>query len=224
MNNCIIGTPVTGTNPGIGYGYVELHACGPVDADPPNGKIVLDYYYEDASGVVEDDTSVYPTSSPAQMKDDDGTLTSYSLKMTPRDSATFLVEFPLYTPWFSTYVGSTGSKTFTVRVADTESALLKDTELWLEVEYVGGAQTANSPQSQREGTFPLVSGTISRDITAAGSALTDSAEAWDGITETGTYSLAKTVTIDEQGYVRCRVALAKDTTNAVYVDPKISVT
>ena len=31
------------------------------------------------------------------------------------------------------------------------------------------------------------------------------------------------VTLDEQGYVRCRVGLGKDTTNPVYVDPKITV-
>jgi hypothetical protein len=183
--------------------------------------LVLDYYYQDASGVVEDSTTIYPTSSPAQAKDDDGTLTSYSLKMNP--SASAVANTPLYTPRFSTYVGSTGSKTFTVRVADTESALLKDAELWLEVEYVGGAQVADSPQSQIAMTAPLVSGTLSRDVLAAGSALTDTGESWVGLSATGTYTLSKTVTVDECGYVSCRVALAKDTTNPVYVDPKITV-
>ena len=43
-----------------------------------------------------------------------------------------------------------------MKVADTESAVLKDQELWLEVEYMGGAAPANSPQSALEGTYPLV--------------------------------------------------------------------
>lgn len=228
-NNCVIGTPTTGTHVGLGGPVAEFHACGP--ADGSYGPDLLAYYYEDVSGTVEDTcdnatggtNSIYLTTGGAQGKQDDGTLTSYALKMTPRDTSTVLAQFPLYTPWFYTFVGSTGSKTFTVQTAHTESAVLKDIELWLEVEYVGGSQVANSPQFQREGTHPVVTSTISRDVVVTGSNLTDTSAAWTGITSEKTHALAKTVTVDEQGYVRCRVALAKDTTNAVYVDPKIAV-
>lgn len=195
----------------------EFHGCAAVDGT--NGANVLAYYKEDAFGIVQDDQTVYVTSSPAQGSQDYGTATSYSLKMTP--SALALVYQPLYTPWIYVKVASTGSKTITMKAADTESALLKNATLWLEVEYMGGAAPTNSPQSALEGTYPLFG--VVHDVTAAGSDLTDSAEAWTGIAETGTYTLSKTVTLDEQGYIRCRVGLGIDTTNPVYVDPKITV-
>lgn len=219
FNNCVIGTPTTGTHSGFNGGFHEFHACGPVDGT--NGPDLLNYFADGPTGVVEDDQSVYLTTGGAQGKQDDGTATSYSFKLTPNANASFVT--PLYTPWVYVYVGATGSKTFTMKCADTESAVLKNNELILEVEYVGGAQVANSPQSQHETTGPLVSGTIFSDATAAGSNLTDTGEAWTGITETGTYTLSKTVTVDEYGYVRCRAGLGKGTTNPVYVAPKIGV-
>lgn len=218
-SGCAIGTPTTGTHLGRLGGEYEFIACAP--ADGTNGADMLSYYLETAYGVVEDDQTVYLTTGSATGEQDDGTNTQYSLKMNASTIAG--ITEPLYTPWFAQFVGSTGSKTISVKCADTEAAVLKDTELWLEVAYHGGSQLANSPQMQIEETSPLQTSTIYRDVTAAGSNLSDTGEAWTGITETGTYTLSKSVTLDEQGYVLCRVALAKDTTNPVYVDPKITV-
>jgi hypothetical protein len=218
--NCVIGTPTTGSHPGPGGPEVEFIACAA--ADGTNGADVLAYYKEDAYGVVEDDQSVYLTSGGSQGTQDDGTATNYSLKMTP--SAEAVVYSPLYTPWMTVKVAGTGSKTISVKVAHTESAVLKDTEIWMELAYMGGAgNTANSPQAQLEVDAPIGASTIYRDVLAAGSNRADTGEGWTGIVSEKSHTLAKTVTIDEQGYVMVRVALAKDTTNPVYVDGKIGV-
>ena len=69
-----------------------------------------------------------------------------------------------------------------------------------------------------------MSGTLSRDVVASGSSLTNTSETWTGTggwSNTKTYTLSKTITVDEYGYIRARVGLAKD--EDVYVDPKITV-
>lgn len=217
--NCAIATPITGTHPGVGGRTSEFHACAAADAG--NGANMLAYYKEDAWGIVQDDQVVYLTSNPSQGTQDDGTATSYSFYM--NTTAAVGVHAALYTPWIYKKVTSTGSKTISMKVADTEGALLKNTELWMEVQYVGGAQLADTPQSQHELTALLQGATIYQDYVTGGSNLTDTGEAWTAITETGTYTLSKTVTIDEQGYVRCRVGLGKDTTNPVYVDGSVTI-
>ena len=217
FNNCTIGTPVTGTA-GIGnQNILEFHACAAVDGT--NGANILQYYLDCFLGTVQDDQTVYLTTGSAQGTQDDGTVTPYSLKMTP--GALVSPSWPLYTPWIYQKIAATGSKTITMLAADTEAAVLKDRELFLEVEYMGGAAPANSPQSALEGTWPLVG--VYADFTTAGSNLSDTNVAWTGVAENSTYTLSKTVTLDEQGYVRCRVGVGKQTTNPVYVDGKIGV-
>jgi hypothetical protein len=227
MNNCVIGTPTTGTHYGLNGITVEMQACAAVDGT--NGADILSYYYEDYSGVVEDDQTVYLTTGSAQGEQDDGTDTSYSLKMTPSTGCSLVT--PLYTPWVYTLVGSTGDKTITMKAADTESSALTTSELWMEVEYMGepgatGTQrVANSPHSVTEvdDDAAIVSGTVFRDVIGSATDRTDTDEAWTGITETNTYTLTASVNCAEVGYIRCRVGLAVDTTNPVYVDPKIGV-
>lgn len=226
--NCAIATPTTGTHPGYSGCDVEFMACAA--ADGTNGADILSYYYAGQAGTVEDDQTIYLTTGGAQGEQDDGTDTPYSLKMTPNTLASQAV--PLYTPWIYKLVTSTGDKTITVKVADSETDAdeLHTSQLFLEVEYMGepgatGTQRlANSPHSQVEvdDDCPVVSGTIYRDVLAAGADRTDTDEAWTGITETNTYTLTASVNIAEQGYIRCRVGLAIDTTNPVYVDPKIT--
>jgi hypothetical protein len=228
MSNCVIGTPTTGTHAGYTGGTFEFHACAAVDGS--NGADILAYYYEDAHGVVEDSQSVYLTTGGGQGVQDDGTATSYSLMMTPSTLAS--VYTPLYTPWRAQLVSSTGSKTVAVKIAHTESAVLKDSQVWLEVEYMGepGAsgttRLANSPHSQLEvdDDCDVMASSIVRDVTSAGTNRTDTAVAWTGITSEKTHTLTATVSCDEVGYIRVRVGLGVDTTNPVYVDPMISVT
>jgi hypothetical protein len=226
MNNCVIGTPTTGTHVGYAGASYEFHAC--TAADGSNGADILSYYLEDYEGVIEDDQTVYLTTGSAQGEQDDGTDTPYSLKMTP--SAACAPASPLYTPWIYQLVGSTGAKTVTLKVAHTESAVLTDADIFMEVEYMGepgatGTQrVANSPQSQLEiDDDANIIAPIYRDIITAGTNRTDTSVAWTGIASEKTHTLTASVTCDEVGYIRCRVGLTKDTTNPVYIDPKIGV-
>jgi hypothetical protein len=226
--NCAVGAPTTGTHAGYAGVTVELHACAAVDGT--NGADILTYYFEDATGIVEDSQSVYLTTGGAQGEQDDGTDTSYSLIMTP--SASCAKATPLYSPWVYALVGSTGAKTVALKVAHTEAAVLTTSEVWMEVEYMGepGAtgttRVANSPHAQIEvdDDCNVMASSIVRDVVAAGSNRSDTAAAWTGIASEKTHTLTATISCDEVGYIRCRVGLGKDTTNPVYVDPKISVT
>jgi hypothetical protein len=198
--------------------------------DGTNGADILTYYFEDATGIVEDSQSVYLTTGGAQGEQDDGTDTPYSLIMTPSASCTKAT--PLYSPWVYALVGSTGAKTVALKVAHTEAAVLTTSEVWMEVEYMGepgatgATRVANSPHAQVEvdDDCNAMASSIVRDVIAAGSNRADTAVAWTGIASEKTHTLTATISCDEVGYIRCRVGLGKDTTNPVYVDPKISVT
>lgn len=227
--NCAIGTPVTGTHAGYAGGFAEFMACAP--ADGANGADILSYYYEDAAGSVQDTQTVYKATSGAQGEQDDGTDTSYSLQMDP--SAECGPYVPLYTPWIYTLVGSTGAKTIALKVAHTESAVLTDVDIFMEVQYMGepgltGTQRiANSPMSiiEVDDDAPFVATTLARDVIATATNRTDDGlDDWTGLTSEKEHTLTASVTCDEVGYIACRVGLTKNTTNAVYVDPKISVT
>ena len=213
FSNCKVPASITtGTHFGVGSGVIELQACSSADHN-------YDYYYQDGSGVIQDSQSVYLTTSPSQIKDVDGTLVSYSLECNP--DAAITNTFPLCSPWSAIFVGSTGSKTVSMKVAYDSATLLKDSECWIEVEYYGDATT---PKSTIEGSFPVVSGTISRDIIAAGSNLSDTSEGWTGTggwANKKTHTLSKTVTINQQGYVRARVVIAKDQT--IYADMTVGI-
>lgn len=230
FSNCVIATPTTGSFGGHAAGGIEFQACAA--ADGANGADILSYYYADPFGTVQDNQSVYKSTGGAQGEQDDGTDTSYSLQMDPSASAS--PAFPLYTPWIYALVGSTGAKTVAMVVAHTEAAVLTDLDVFMEVEYMGepgatGTQrVANSPMSVTEvdDDAPIVSSTIYRDVlyAAAANRTDDGLDDWTGLTSEKEHTLTATVTCDEVGYIRCRVGLTKDTTNPVYVDPKISVT
>ena len=220
FSNCKLPTNViTGTPFGLGSVIVEAAGCS-IGADDDSWR----YWWYGPEGNVLATSSVYLTTGGASTSNHAGDAVPYSLMMTP--VATIVTKgSPLYTPWISVRNTLTGSKTISIKAADTEAAVLTDAELWLEVEYLGGAATANSAQSQLETSAPVTAdaSSISRNFMDAGSNLTDTAEAWTGITETGTYTLSKTVTIDEPGYLRVRVGLGKTTTGPVYVNPKIAI-
>lgn len=226
MHNCVINTPVTGTNTGLGQVSSEFMACAAVAAEAD----ILAYYREDGLGVIEDDQTVYlDTDDGAKGKQADGAETPYSLKITSSTKVT--KGSPICTPWMSRFVGSTGDKTITLRVAHTESAVLTTSQIWMEVVYMGepgasGTQrVASSPHAQLEvdDDCDVVSDTIYRDVTAAGSNRTDTGESWAGITGEKTHTLTASVNCADIGYIRARVCLAVDTTNPVYINPKIGV-
>jgi hypothetical protein len=105
--------------------------------------------------------------------------------------------------------------------------VLKENQIFMQVEYYGGTRrVANAPHSQvtYDDAVHLVSEGYEVDPAVTGDDRTDDAvDDWTGLTSEKEHTLSATVTLDEQGYIRCRVGLAKDTTNPVYVDPKITV-
>lgn len=226
--NCAIGTTeVTGSYNLAGL-EIELYACAP--ADGTNGADCLAVFKGSSVGTVVDDQTVYLTSGGATGQQDDGTATAYSLKMTTT-TGNVSKAFPLYTPWMVRNVSSTGDKTLTAKVAHTESAVLTTSEIWMEVEYMGepgatGTQRlVNSPQSivECDDDCNLMASSIVRDVSAAGSNRTDTAEAWTGITSEKTHTLTASVNCAEVGYVRWRVGVGKHCTNPVYVNPALGV-
>jgi hypothetical protein len=210
--NCVIPSNIyTGTHPGIGAGYYELQGCG-TSTDDHNYQ----YSYLDGSGQINQNTGVYLSTGGASFTDTDGSSVPVSLQTVSSANASKV--FPLKTPWFNVEVPSTGSKTFSVKIANTVAAL-KDTEVWLELEYM--ADSAN-PMTTNVIDAPVVSGTNSLNILAAGANRTDTAEAWTGITGEVTHTLSKTVTVNQIGWARARVCLAKASTT-IYVDPQVTV-
>ena len=229
FSNCAIAAnPVTGTLSYLASMEVECHACAA--GDGTNGANILRYYKNNISGIVQDDQTVYKATGGAQGEQDDGTDTPYSLKLDP--SSSVAIYSPLYTPWIYKLVDSTGDKTVTMKIAHTESAVLLDKDVFMEVQYMGepgatGTQRiANSPHAlfEVDDACPVQSGTIYRDAIATGSNRTDDAiDDWTGITSEKEHTLTASINCAEIGYIRCRVGLTKDTTNSVYVDPKIGV-
>lgn len=227
-----IGTPATGTHAGPGGPIIECMACAAVGGSEPKANI-LAYYYQDFWGVVENDATVYLTSGGALGEQSDGTDTPYSLKMSPSSACT--KHNPLFTPWINVMVGSTGDKTVALKIATTRAAALTSSDVFMQVSYMGepgatGTQrVADSPMSviEVDDDCPVITGTINRDVLAAGTNRTDTSVAWTGVTETETNTLTASINCAEIGYIRCRIGLgsyAAGATNPVYVDPKISVT
>lgn len=214
--NCKLPSTIfTGTHPGIGAGYFELHGCGTATDDHN-----YQYSYLDGSGQIDHNTSIYLTTGGASFTDTGGTAVNVSLLVA--SSANASKPFPLKTPWFNVAVGSTGSKTFSVKLAYDNATALKDIDCWLELEYM--ADTAN-PMTTNVITAPVVSGTNSLDVLAAGSNLTNTSEGWTGTsgwTNKKTATLSKTVTVNQIGFARARVCLAKASTT-IYVDPQVTV-
>jgi hypothetical protein len=212
FSNCKApSTLFSGTHSGLGGSEIEMMACGTATDDH-----IYQYSYIDGSGQITQNTGVYLTTGAATVKDQDGTATPLSLSLVSSSSAS--IWFPLKSPWFNVEITSTGSKTLSVKCANTTAAL-KDNESWIEVEYMGS--TAH-PGTTNDVDAPVVSGTTSLNILSAGSTRTDTAEAWTGITGEITHTLSKTVTVNQQGWARARVCLAK-ASSTVYVDPQVTV-
>jgi hypothetical protein len=220
FNNCRVGTLFTGTHPGPGSMSAEFMACSNTDSN-------LVYHRRDGHGAAYTTTSVYLTSGGASQKETDGTATSYSIALDTTDSvASPNRAIPLYTPWIYVLNTLTGSRAVSIKAAADTTVTLKDIDLFLQVEYMGDAAAANTPQSQIATSAPMTGTAL--DMVHAGNNLSDTGDGWTGIVDTNekNYTLSKTVTIDEQGYLRVRVGYTKTTASAptiVYVDPVVTV-
>lgn len=118
---------------------------------------------------------------------------------------------PLIGPDIFVWVNSTGSKVFTVEVANTASVTLTNKEFGFEIEYMGSTTT------------PL--GTLTTTLAnpgVAGTTLTTSAVTW---LPAGSYTAqyaTKTVTVQEKGWVRVRPYVRRASLTC-YVDPLVTV-
>lgn len=217
-NNCKIPSNLFSSSPGANYQNfdIELHACGTGDNN---------YYFNrfTREGEITQDVGVYLTTGGYTAKNHDGSQVNSSLKMvTDALARNCNVINACYTPWLYNFVQSTGSKTFTVKIAHTLGSALKDIEVFLEVEAL--TTSTNTPLVERNITRPVLSGTRIPDVQdTTGSSLTNSSELWTGITGEITHDLAKTLTVNEIGWARARVGLTLNNTT-IYVNPTLIVT
>lgn len=172
-----------------------------------------DYELYTGAGTTVSDTTVKLTSG-AYTSAYDGT-TTLSHKLVPTAGNFF--GSPHNGPWMYAWIGSTGSKTFTVKAAHTKTSDdAKDDELYIQVLYFGTT------------TESVISVGTSRptDILAP-SNLTDTSESWTGITPVSTYDLSLTATVNRTGWYGVRVVcegLTDWTSAAIYYDPQVTVT
>lgn len=118
---------------------------------------------------------------------------------------------PYYTPWINGTVSSTGNKTVTVYIGNA-TADLTDTEVWLEVDYMGTASSVVTKITTDQNADPLAAGTAQTD---------DTSSDWD-TDLTYMQSLAVTVAVNTAGAIRARVVCVKPSTT-FYVDPHLNI-
>lgn len=173
-------------------------------ADAPEHLYCADYY-----GVVSSNSAVY--------RDSGASIESVPVSWKMVSTSHSYISSPLQTPWIYGVISATGSKTFDVYVTqDAGAGDLTDAEVWLEVEYLG---TSNVAQS----TLITDRASVSGNFSGAAAQGDDTTSTWTGsITATYKQKLSVTATVNEDGLYRARVVLAKASTT-LYVDPLVTV-
>jgi hypothetical protein len=203
FEHCKLGASValvSGASLGPGGVRVTLDHCDSADTQYRMER----YQYE---GSVYSETTIFRTGGASN-----GT-TPLSHRMAA--SANRTLHLPLYGPEMVIWNNTTGSaKTITVEIVHDSLTALTDAEVWLEVEYLG---TSGFPLS-------LFASDRKADILATPAAQTSSSVGWTtgAITNVNKQKLEVTVTPQEIGVFRCRVALAK-ASYTIYVDPLLTV-
>jgi len=200
FRNCKLhatATIVTGT-PVMGGVNVFLDNCDGADTNYRFG-------HHSWAGDVTHDISNFRTNGAS-----DGT-TPYSFKMVSSANTSF--HFPLYSPWITGWIETTGSLTFTVQIINAGTTLT-NAEVWLELEYLG---TSGFP-------LALFADDAKADTLASAANQTSSSVSWtEALAGEVKQSLDVTVTVNEKGPFRARVALAK-ASQTIYVDPELTIT
>jgi hypothetical protein len=132
---------------------------------------------------------------------------------------------PFYTPWVYGEISGTGSKTFDLYITN-DTADFTDAEVWIEVEYLGTVDEAQSNLATDWRHYPTGSNYIT---TTAAAQTDDTSSTWNGTGPSFTYKqkLSVTATVNETGQFRARVACAVAnvaSSRYFYVDPKVTVT
>lgn len=193
-------TVVTGTNPGPGGPVVRMHNC---DSGNTNYRFA-EHRYE---GSIIDEHTLIETGGAS-----DG-VTGNSFKMVSSANTQFW--HPLKSPEFVQKVTSVGSAlTCTVEILHDSATALKDSEVWLELQYL---KDAGDP-------LGAILTDRSADVLAAGANQTSSSVTWTttGMANPNKQKLEVTFTPQQKGYVICRVCLAK-ASYTIYVDNKPTI-
>lgn len=194
------GTLVSGAVVGPGA-RISMYNCDSADT---NYRLWVEDYF----GSIKHDAAIYLDAS-------DGT-TSISWKMVSVADA----EYPLcvlYSDWILIWNTATGgTKVVTVEIVHDNAIALNNNEVWAEAEFLSGS-TAPLSDFAHDAPATLLTATAAQTTSTA--AWTDTG----GFTNVNKQKLEVTTgTINEAGWIRVRVALAK-ASYTIYVDPSAAV-
>lgn len=203
FNNCLMAATWTPVNAALYQpSILTFINCGPADAPTY-------LYYGTYIGTIVSTTSIYRTGGATV----EGDTCAWLVTTTANNSE----GYAFTSPWIYGEVTSTGSKTFTVYITN-DTADFTDADVWLEVEYLGTADEANTTLTTDQGV-----------ITSAGANQTDdTTSTWNGTGPSFTYkqALAATATVNETGQYRARVCVGVASiasSRYFYIDPKVTV-
>lgn len=201
FKNCKLPASWTGTlASGLSAGArVSMYNC---DSGDTNYRMQIAEYHGD----IYSDTAIYRTGGAS-----DGT-TPLSWRMVTNANAV-KDALVLMSDEIVVWNDTTGSaRTLTIEIAQEGGTALKDDEIWVEVQYLGAANTLGSIVNDRK-----------TNLLAAGVDQTTSTVAWTGFTSPTKQKLSVTFTPGKAGPIYARVYLAKPSTT-VYVCPKAEIT
>jgi hypothetical protein len=202
-SNCITAATWTPVGGSIRAAHeVDLVNFGPADAPTY-------IYHQDYAGTTVSSSAIYRTGGATVEGDACGWLVTTVAGCAEGN--------PHYSPWIYGEVSSTGSKTFTVYITN-DTADFTDAQVWLEVEYLGTADEANTTLASDHRTI----------TTTAANQTDDTTSTWNGTGPSFTYkqSLAVTATVNETGQYRARVCVGVASiagSRYFYIDPKVTV-
>jgi len=203
FNNCLTAATWTPVNAAIFQpSILTFINCGPADAPTY-------LYYATYVGTIVSTTSIYRTGGATVESDACSWLVTTTANNTEGVSFT--------SPWIYGEISSAGSKTFTVYITN-DTADFTDAQVWLEVEYLGTADEANTTLASDHRVI----------TTTAANQTDDTTSTWNGTGPSFTYkqSLAVTATIGETGQYRARVCVGVASiasSRYFYIDPKVTV-
>ena len=126
---------------------------------------------------------------------------------------------PLYTDWIPVFIAGTGSKTIEFDFVWDQVAVneLKNSEVWLEVDYMGTASSRLTTYAtdKRADSFTTA---MAQDSSSA--TWTGTSGFVNGVLK---QKVGVTINVQEEGVVMCRVGLSSPF-NTIYLDPKPTVT
>lgn len=202
MRNCKLPSGVsvvTGSFAQYGSQVIRMHNCD-------SGDTHIRLSEQQGTGGTISYTSVYRNGGATQA---DGT--TYSWNLTGNGTTQLL--WPLRSPEFAIWNGTTGSLTATVEVFHDGATALKDNEVWLELSYMG------------TNGFPLgvfVTDRITTVLTTPANQPTSSATWTNAFSNPNAQYVSVSMSVQEVGYVIARVAWANATD--LWVDPVITIT